>query len=103
MGLFAGVVNQAKARQLLSDEHFTVDGTLIESWASFKSFTRKHGDPPKSGSDGTRTVDFWSEKRTNATHESSTEPEAKLMRKGTGQPGIAPLFRALADDQRCFL
>ena len=85
-GFFAGVVNQAKARQLLSDEHFTVDGTLIESWASFKSLKRKDGEPPKSGPDGTGMVDFRGEKRTNATHESSTDPEAKLMRKGNGQP-----------------
>src|SRR3990172_2687849 len=85
-GFFAGVVNQAKAKQLLSDEHFTVDGTLIESWASFKSFKRKAGKPPKSGPDGTGMVDFKGEKRSNATHESSTDPEAKLMRKGNGQP-----------------
>jgi transposase len=85
-GVFAGVVNQAKAKQLLSDEHFTVDGTLIESWASFKSFKRKDGEPPKCGPDGTGMVDFRGEKRTNATHESSTDPEAKLMRKGNGQP-----------------
>lgn len=85
-GFFAGVINQAKAKQLLSDEHFTVDGTLIESWASFKSFKRKDGKPPTSGSDGTGMVDFKGEKRSNATHESSTDPEAKLMRKGNGQP-----------------
>ncbi|MGH9203121.1 MAG: IS5 family transposase, partial [Vicinamibacterales bacterium] len=85
-GFFAGVVNQAKTQQLLSDEHFTVDGTLIESWASFKSLKRKDGQPPKSGPDGTGMVDFRGEKRTNATHESSTDPEAKLMRKGNGQP-----------------
>jgi transposase len=85
-GFFAGVVKQAKAQRLLSDEHFTVDGTLIESWASFKSFKRKDGTPPKSGSDGTGMVDFRGEKRSNATHESSTDPEARLMRKGEGQP-----------------
>ena len=83
---FAGVIAQAKAQQLLSDEHFTVDGTLIESWASFKSLKRRDGKPPKSGSDGTGMVDFRGEKRSNATHESSTDPEAKLMRKGNGQP-----------------
>jgi transposase len=82
---FAGVINQAKANKLLSDEHFTVDGTLIESWASFKSLKRKDGTPPKSGPDGTGMVDFRGEKRTNATHESSTDPEARLMRKGNGQ------------------
>jgi transposase len=83
---FAGVVEQARSQRLLSDEHFTVDGTLIESWASFKSLRRKDGEPPKSGSDGTGRVDFLDEKRTNATHESSTDAEAKLMRKGNGQP-----------------
>lgn len=83
---FAGAVDQAKAQGLLSDEHFTVDGTLIESWASFKSLKRKDGTPPKCGSDGTGMVDFKGERRCNATHESSTDPEAKLMRKGDGQP-----------------
>ena len=81
---FAGVINQDNAKQLLSHEHFTVDGTLIESWASFKSFKRKDGKLPTSGSDGTGMVDFKGEKRSNATHESSTDPEAKLMRKGNG-------------------
>ena len=83
---FAGVVRQAQAQQLLSDEHFTVDGTLIEALASFKSLKRKDGEPPRSGGDGTGMVDFRGERRTNATHESSTDPEAKLMRKGNGQP-----------------
>ena len=83
---FAGVIARAKEQQLLCDEHFTVDGTLIESWASFKSLKRKDGEPPKSGSDGTGMVDFKGEKRSNKTHESSTDPEAKLMRKGNGQP-----------------
>lgn len=85
-GFFAGVVEQARAQQLLSDEHFTVDGTLIEAWASLKSLKRKDGTPPRSGDDGTGMVDFRGERRTNATHASSTDPEAKLMRKGKGQP-----------------
>jgi len=83
---FAGAIREARSQRLLSDEHFTVDGTLIESWASFKSLKRKDGKPPKSGSDGTGMVDFKGEKRGNQTHESSTDPEAKLMRKGNGQP-----------------
>jgi len=83
---FAGIVEQARAQRLLSDEHFTVDGTLIEAWASFRSFKRKDGEPPRSGGDGTGMVDFRGEKRTNATHESTTDPEARLMRKGNGQP-----------------
>jgi transposase len=83
---FAGVIRQAREQRLLSDEHFTVDGTLIESWASLKSLKRKDGTPPKSGSDGTGMVDFKGEKRGNKTHESSTDPQAKLMKKGNGQP-----------------
>lgn len=83
---FAGVVDRAKSSHLLSDEHFTVDATLIESWASFKSLRRKDGKPPRSGPDGTGMVDFRGEKRSNKTHESSTDPQAKLMRKGNGQP-----------------
>ena len=83
---FAGVVEQARAQKLLSDEHFTVDGTLIEAWASLKSLKRKDGTPPRAGGDGTGMVDFRGERRTNATHVSSTDPEAKLMRRGNGQP-----------------
>ena len=83
---FAQVVKQARARALLSDEHFTVDGTLIEAWASFKSFKPKDGPPPPQGGDGSGMVDFKGERRSNATHASSTDPEAKLMRKGNGQP-----------------
>ena len=83
---FAGIVAQAQAERLLSDEHFTVDGTLIEAWASFKSFKRKDGTPPRPGGDGTGMVDFRGETRGNATHASTTDPEARLMRKGNGQP-----------------
>ena len=83
---FARVVDEARTRRLLSDEHFTVDGTLIEAWASLKSLKRKDGEPPRSGGDGTGMVDFRGEKRSNATHESSTDPDSKLMRKGNGQP-----------------
>ena len=83
---FAGVIEQARSQKLLSDEHFTVDGTLIEAWASLKSLKKKDGTPPRSGGDGTGMVDFRGERRTNATHASSTDPEAKLMRRGNGQP-----------------
>lgn len=83
---FSGAIEQAREQRLLSDEHFTIDGTLIESWASFKSFKRKDGEPPKAGPDGTGMVDFRGEKRSNQTHESGTDPQAKLMRKGNGQP-----------------
>jgi IS5 family transposase len=71
---------KAKAQGLMSDEHFTVDGTLIEAWASHKSFQRKDGDE-KPGSGG----NFHGEKRTNDTHESKTDPEARLYKKSAGQ------------------
>ncbi len=85
---FAAVVSQAKARGLTSDEHFSADGTLIEAWASLKSFRPKDEkpedrDPPDDP--GNPTVDFHGEKRSNATHESTTDPEAKLARKSNGQ------------------
>jgi transposase len=83
---FDEVVNLARREKLLSADHFTVDGTLIEAWASFKSFKRKDGPPPKDGDDGTGMVDFKGERRSNATHHSSTDPESRLMRKGNGQP-----------------
>ena len=84
---FDEVVRLARKQKLLSSDHFTVDGTLIEAWASFKSFKRKDDDaPPTSGGDGTGMVDFKGEKRSNATHRSTTDPDAKLMRKGNGQP-----------------
>jgi len=84
---FDEVVRLARKDKLLSSDHFTVDGTLIDAWASFKSFKRKDDDePPRSGGDGTGMVDFKGEKRSNATHRSTTDPDAKLMRKGNGQP-----------------
>ena len=75
------VVNQARQRGLLSGEHFSVDGTLIQAWASMKSFRRKDDD---SDGDSNGWGDFRGEKRSNETHESKTDPEAKLMRKGNG-------------------
>jgi hypothetical protein len=83
---FDEVVRLAPKDKQLSSDNFTVNGTLIDAWASFKSFKPKNGEPPTPGSDGTGMVDFKGEKRSNATHQSSTDPEAKLMRKGNGQP-----------------
>ena len=77
---------EAKARDRLSDEPFTVDGTLLEAWASQKSFPRKdapEGPPPEDP--GHPTVDFHQEKRRNETHQSTTDPEARLARKGKGK------------------
>jgi len=71
---------------LLSDEHFTVDGTLVEAWASLKSFKRKDREPSQPPDDpGNPTVNFHGERRSNATHQSTTDPEAKLARKGAGK------------------
>jgi transposase len=82
---FDAVVRQARSEGLLSDEHFTVDGTLTEAWASMKSFKRKDGPPSVKGPDDQGMVDFKGERRSNATHESSSDPDAKLMRKGPGK------------------
>jgi len=81
---FEKVLEQAQREHLLSNEHFTVDGTLIEAWASQKSFRKKAGGGTSQPPDdpGNPTVDFHGEKRSNATHESKTDPEARLYRKG---------------------
>lgn len=83
---FARVVGLAEKEGLLSDEHFSVDGTLIESWASLKSFRAKDGSGnPPSGPGRNAEVDFRGEKRKNDTHESTTDPEARLAKKAAGQ------------------
>jgi transposase len=81
---FEQILKQAKKKQLLSSEHFTVDGTFIEAWASQKSFKRKDDqDPPAPGAGGKNaTTDYQGEKRSNDTHASTTDPDARLMRKG---------------------
>ena len=82
---FEQVLKQARAKDLLSDEHFSVDGTLIEAWASQKSFQRKdEGSTPPPEDPGNPTVDFHGEERRNDTHQSTTDPEAKLARKSGG-------------------
>jgi transposase len=84
---FAEIVQQARRARLMSDDHFTVDGTLIEAWASLKSFRRKDGSDQQSPPDdpGNPTVNFHGEKRSNETHESTTDPESRLARKGNGK------------------
>lgn len=80
----AGVLNHPQVRKLLSSEHFSVDGTLIEAWASMKSFVPKDGGgPPATGRNAAR--DFHGEKRSNETHASTTDPDARLFRKGKGK------------------
>jgi transposase len=81
----AEVLADRKVKQLLSTEHFSVDGTLIEAWASIKSFRSKDGsdEPPAPGRNGER--DFHGERRSNDTHASTTDPDARLLRKSAGQ------------------
>jgi IS5 family transposase len=82
----AQVVKQAQEKGWTSDEHFTVDGTLLEAWASVKSFqprNKKSSPPPDDP--GNPTVNFHGEKRSNQTHESTSDPEAQLARKGPGK------------------
>jgi transposase len=117
---FERVICHARAQGLLSDEHFTVDGTLIEAWAGQKSFKRKGtgGDKP-TDDPGNPTVDFKGEKRSNATHESTTDPDALCLVKtpsagflrffGDSAPGF-PVSeecetnsRARSANRRCFL
>jgi transposase len=83
---FGRIVEQARDLGLMSDEHFTVDGTLIEAWASLKSFKPREGSNEQPPDDpGNPTVNFHGERRSNATHESTTDPEARLARKGAGK------------------
>jgi hypothetical protein len=84
---FAAVVGQAVERDLVSSEHFSVDGTLIQAWASLKSFRPKGAGKPKEPPDdkGNPTVNFHGETRSNETHESTTDPEARLATKASGQ------------------
>ena len=81
---FEAILKQAEEKGLVSEEHFTVDGTLIEAWASQKSFQRKDRPSPPPDDPGNPTVNFRGEKRANDTHESKTDPQAKLWRKARG-------------------
>ena len=82
----AEVVAQAGAQGLTSDEHFTVDGTLLEAWASQKSYQAREGkQPPPPDDPGNPTVNFRGEQRSNQTHASTTDPEAQMARKGAGK------------------
>jgi transposase len=82
---FEAVLRHANTADLLSDEHFTVDGTLLEAWASHKSFRPRDEEPP-SNAGGNPTVNFRGQRRTNDTHQSCTDPDARLFKKAVGQP-----------------
>ena len=98
----AAVLAQPRVKKLMSSDHFSVDGTLIEAWASMKSFKPKDGSgnepPPGSGRNG--EVDFKGEKRSNETHASTTDPDARLYRKGAGMEAkLAFLGHALMENR----
>ena len=100
----AAVLDQDAVKALLSDDHFSVDGTLIEAWAGMKSFRPKDGsgEPPAPGRNGER--DFHGEKRSNETHASTTDPEARLYRKGPGQPAkLAYLGHVLMENRHALV
>ena len=81
----AQVVERARTAGLISDEHFTVDGTLLEAWASLKSFQAKDKQDGPPDDPGNPTVDFHGQQRSNETHQSKTDPDALLARKGNGK------------------
>lgn len=84
--LLGQVVTEARRRQLLTEEHFTVDGTLLEAWASMKSVRPKDDNDGPPGPDGKNPfADYTGQRRSNDTHQSRTDPEARLMRKSYGQ------------------
>jgi transposase len=98
---FDAVRAQAEAAGLLSDEHFTVDSTMLEAWASLKSFQRKDAGPSAPPDDpGNPTVNFHGETRKNDTHASTTDPDAQLFRKGKGKEAkLAYLGHVLLDNR----
>jgi transposase len=109
---FAAVVRQADTRGLLSREHFTVDGTLLEAWASHKSFRPKAGGPESDGgapnagggaggpTGRNADADFRGQSRSNATHASVTDPDARLARKGPGKPAVLAYEASVLTDNR---
>jgi transposase len=99
---FRAILAEAREHRLLSDEHFTVDGTLLEAWASQKSFRPKEeatsGTPPDDR--GNPTVNFRGERRKNDTHQSTTDPDARMYKKGTGRPAqLAYLAHVLMENR----
>jgi transposase len=99
--LFGRVMQQAEEAQLLSSEHFSVDGTLIRAWASLKSFVPKDGPPPdKTGSKSNPEVDFKRQKRSNETHASSTDPDAQLFTKSKKAEALPSFMGHVLMDNR---
>lgn len=97
---FQRVLYLAEWRDLVSDEHFSVDGTMIEAWAGHKSFVRRDGEGPGPGGGRNPRVDFSGETRSNATHQSTTDPEARLYKKATyAEAKLRYLVHALAENR----
>jgi len=103
----SAVLAQPRVKRLLSTEHFSVDGTLIEAWASMKSFKPKgpsDGDEPPSGGGRNAEVDFKGQKRSNETHQSTTDPEARLYRKGSGMEArLCFMGHTLMENRSCLI
>jgi hypothetical protein len=100
---FAAVVRQAKLRKYVSSDHFSVDGTLLEAWASHKSFKPKD-QPPSPPAEGRNVeVQFHGEKRSNETHQSTTDPESRLYRKSNAAPAKLCYSGHLLLEHRCAL
>ena len=101
----AAVLAQPKVKKLLSSDHFSVDGTLIEAWASMKSVKPKDGsgEPPARGGGRNAEADFHGQKRSNVTHASSTDPDARLYRKGKGKETKLCFIGAASPDALLYL
>ena len=100
--LFEEVAYEADRRGLMSDEHFSVDGTLTDAAASIRSFRRRDGDNESKGDSGSQSGDFRGEKLSNATHRSTIDPVARLMRKGKGKEAKLVFNGACAGGQRAW-
>ena len=98
--VLSAVLVQPQVKRLLSSEHFSVDGTLIEAWASMKSFKAKDGSGEPPGGGRNPDASFRGERRSNATHASTTDPQARLYRKGTGKEAkLCFMGHALMENQ----
>src|SRR3977135_2599576 len=98
---FDDVVAQARGRRLLSAEHFTIDGTLLEAWAGLKSLKRKDHPGPPPDDPGNPTVNFHGERRSNQTHQSTTDPDSRLYKKAKGHAAkLAYLGEVLMENRQ---
>jgi transposase len=103
-GFLKSILADPQVERLLSDDHFSVDGTLIEAWASMKSFRPKDGsgEPPGPGRNGER--DFHGEKRSNETHASTTDPDARLYKKAEGQASrLCHMAHVVIENRHCLV